>query len=440
MSSPLGPQFNPHQLESACRYIDSYWRRLERFHPRDEGTLVGVPRPYFVPSAANASGFAFEELYYWDTYFIAQGFRDTPRESLVKGMTEDLLSLMQRFGVIPNGGRTYFTSRSQPPLLTSLVRQVYEADGHKAWLEQAMDIAKDEYRRVWMGTAQPHWRNVFHGLSRYYDVNVLHDLAEAESGWDMTTRFGRECLNYIPVDLNALLYKYERDFEWAARELGYSEEADQWHKRALHRRAMMRQYLWDEEQGFYFDYNYVTGKRSKVWSLAGFYPMWVGLDDAVTATRVAHHLERFEAPGGVAATARRPEIHSALPTQWAYPNGWAPLSLIVCEALSRYDFHTEAERVARKWLATNLAGFERTGQFMEKYNVAHPRLEPAAGVYPSQAGFGWTNSVFVRLAQLYLRPEELPNATTKRVGWRQSLGSLAAPLRLAGVKLNRRHV
>src|SRR3978361_140930 len=53
---------------------------------------------------------------------------------------------------------------------------------------------------------------VYKGLSRYYDINYLHDLAEAESGWDMTPRFDRRALNYLPVDLNALLYKYETDF------------------------------------------------------------------------------------------------------------------------------------------------------------------------------------------------------------------------------------
>lgn len=406
--SQLGPQFTPHQTAPAIDYIDAYWKQLERFHPRDEGTLVGVPRPYFVPSAANGSGFAFEELYYWDTYFMARGMIGTPREKLIKGLADDLISLMERYHMIPNAGRTYFTSRSQPPFLTSLILEVHALEGDKRWLDHAMDVAKDEYRTVWMGTTQPNWRQVFNGLSRYYDINVLDDLAEAESGWDMTTRFNRECLSYIPVDLNALLYKYETDFAAAALILGEPEEAGEWQRRAARRKAMMRKYLWNEEKGFYFDYNFMTGRQSEVWSLAGFYPMWVGIDDSSTAARVYQQLERFEAPGGLTATAKQRLPRSRFPTQWAYPNGWAPLQLLVTEGLEHYGYHTAAERVARKWLRSNLTKFEQGGRFYEKYNVIDPAGEPSSGVYPAQVGFGWTNAVFSQLVRRYLRPEEYP--------------------------------
>ncbi len=433
------PQFSSERLERALGYIDAYWSRLERFGPHDEGTLLGVPRPYFVPSAEARGGFNFEEIYYWDTYFIAQGLIGTRREGAVMGLANNLISLQKRFNIIPNAGRSYFTGRSQPPLLTSLIFEVYQAEGNKHWLADALDAAKEEYRTVWLGTRHPNWRQVFHGLSRYYDVNVLHDLAEAESGWDMTTRFNRECLSYIPVDLNALLYKYERDFETGAMILGYLEEAREWAKRALKRKAMMRKYLWDEEKGFYFDYNYLTGKRSNVWSLAGFYPMWAGLDGPKTAARVVRQLDRFEYSGGLSATAAKPLVAMTLPAQWAYPNGWAPLHLIVCEALERYEYHREADRIARKWLRNNLERFEATGEFMEKYNVVDRADEPAPGVYPSQTGFGWTNGVFRRLAITYLRPDELPKNLQLRQGSLQrSLGALPALLPRFSLKLLKR--
>lgn len=420
--SQLGPQFTPRQTAPAIAYIDDYWKRLERFHPRDEGTLVGVPRPYFVPSEANDSGFAFEELYYWDTYFMAQGLIGTTRGRLVKGLADDLISLMERYHMIPNAGRTYFTSRSQPPFLTSLILEVYALEGDKRWLERAMDVAKDEYRTVWMGTTQPNWRQVFNGLSRYYDINVLDDLAEAESGWDMTTRFNRECLSYIPVDLNALLYKYETDFAAAALILGESEEAGEWQKRAARRKAMMRKYLWNKEKGFYFDYNFMTGRQSEVWSLAGFYPMWAGMDGQDTAAHVYLQLERFEEAGGLTATAKQRLPRSNFPTQWAYPNGWAPLQLIVTEGLERCGYHTAAERVARKWIRSNLTKFEQGGQFYEKYNVIDPAGEPSPGVYPAQVGFGWTNAVFSQFVRRYLRPEEYPAVSRTRATHFRVLG------------------
>jgi alpha,alpha-trehalase len=422
VASRLDHTFTPERLAPALTYIDQYWRKLVRYRPHDEGNLIGLPRPYIVPSAGTTN-FAFEEIFYWDSYFMAQGLIGTPWQHLYKGIVEDLMSLMSRYGVIPNAGRTYMTGRSQPPFLTSMILQVYEIEGNKKWLDKSMSIAKDEYRRVWMGTAQPNWRQVFHGLSRYYDVNVLDDLAECESGWDMTTRFHRQALSYIPVDLNALLWRYERDFASAAVLMGETEEAAEWQKLAVRRRAAMKEYLWDDERGCWFDYNFMTGKRSDVWSLAAFYPMWAGMMNEHDAKRLMGNLKKFEYDGGLSTTAQHPIVTMPLPAQWAYPNGWAPLQLIATEGMERYRYHTEAKRIARKWLAGNLAAFEKTGNFYEKYNVVHPSQEPVEGVYPSQTGFGWTNAVFVRLAGRYLAADELPQMQLVGTGksWLQSL-------------------
>lgn len=40
----------------------------------------------------------------------------------VKGMIENFLSVVKRYGFVPNGGRVYYLSRSQPPLLIPMVR------------------------------------------------------------------------------------------------------------------------------------------------------------------------------------------------------------------------------------------------------------------------------------------------------------------------------
>lgn len=398
--------FDPDQVARAAAYIDDHWRLLERFNPHDEGTLLGLPRPYFVPSATGSEGFGFEELYYWDTVFIARAFIGTERHELARGLAENLLSLIQRYGMVPNGSRSYLTSRSQPPLLTSFLWQLYEFDKDPRWIGEGMDIAKNEYRRIWLGTAQPNWRMVHEGLSRYYDTNLLHELAEAESGWDMTNRFDRRCLDFLPVDLNSLLYKYERDFEAAARIHRYFDEADEWARRAQKRAKTMSRLMWNEEKGGFFDYDFRAGKQGSVWSLAAYYPMWAGLASRKQARALVSQLGRFEFSGGLSTTAATPKTHHQMPEQWAYPNGWAPLQLIVIEGLERYGYHEEARRIARKWLRVCLDEFLSKGEFAEKYNVVHPKRPPVEGVYPSQTGFGWTNSIFMDLAQRYLDPHE----------------------------------
>lgn len=211
-------ELTPEDVAEARRYIVNYWKNLERFHPKDDESLLGLPKPYLVPSYLEKTGFDYNELYYWDSYFMVQGMLDKDHQELVMGILEDLIALFTRLKVIPNASRTYLTGRSQPPFLTTFIFDVYQQyELDQDWLKQAIQLAEQEYRTVWMGQKKPNERQVYQGLSRYYDINYLHDLAETESGWDMTPRFDRHALNYLPVDLNALLYKYETDFARAYR-------------------------------------------------------------------------------------------------------------------------------------------------------------------------------------------------------------------------------
>ncbi len=390
-------------VQKPRQYIADYWKELERYHPNDDKTLVGLPYPYLIPSQDGSYG--FNELYYWDSYFMTQSMLDKDHVHLVKGIAEDLLTLLQRFHIIPNASRTYFTGRSQPPFLTSFIFDVYKIEQDKMWLEKAIAIAKEEYENVWMGTAQPNWRQVYRGLSRYYDINTLHDLAEAESGWDMTTRFGRRALHYLPVDLNALLYKYETDFAEAAKILGNEGQAQEWQDKAEYRKKIMNELMWSKTFGIYYDYNFKKDKRGTVSSLATYYPMWAGMVTDKQAKQLVKTLRKFEHKGGLATTDNQPIsqlVPGSMPVQWAFPNGWAPLHFIVVEGLERYGYHEDAERIARKWLQTNLDWFNKHGEFLEKYNVVSPGKPATEGVYPSQKGFGWSNAIFERFCQDYI--------------------------------------
>lgn len=388
-------------LKKALVYIDDYWGKLTHYQPDDKGMAIGLPNAYVVPSADPEVEFIYEEQFYWDSYFTGLGLLKEEHKPLVEGMLENLLHLLRRFEMIPNASAMYQMSHSQPPILTTYIFDVYERFGKSTeWLANHMALAEMEYHTVWMSSRQPHWRLVYKGLNRYYDIHVLHDLAEAESGWDMTTRFERKCLDFLPVDLNSLLYKYETDFARTAEIVGDSRAAKTWHKRAAVRKRAMNELMWGKLRGFYFDYNYENKRLGDVWSLAGFYPMWAGMASDEQAKRMVDNLGKFEKIGGLSTTAglfAYPAIFGSLRTQWAYPNGWAPLQYIVIAGLRRYGYHAEAERIARKWIKTNLDWYHRHGVFLEKYNVVNPKKPPIEGVYPSQTGFAWTNSVFVRL-------------------------------------------
>ena len=399
-------ELTPEDVQAARDYIAAYWKKLERFHPKDDGVLIGVPKPYLVPSYAEGNEFDYHELFYWDSYFMAQGLLDEEHRELVMGILEDLVSIFKRFKIIPNASRLYYTSRSHPPFLSSFIMDVYQAYRlDKKWLNQMMDVAKEEYETVWMGTRKPNVRQIYMGLSRYYDFNYLHEIAETESGWDMTPRFNHKCMDYLPPDLNALLYKYEMDFAHTARIFDDKREAALWEQAARERKRAMDELMWDHLRGLYYDYNYAKKRRGNISSLASYYTMWAGLATEDQARAQVKALKRFEQKGGLATTDALPlgqYVLGSMPTQWAYPNGWAPLQFLTVQGLERYGYHEDARRIAMKWLKANLNWFNEHGVFLEKYNVVSPDKPPAKGLYPSQTGFGWTNAVFERFCQDYI--------------------------------------
>lgn len=403
------PELSEHDVQKAREYIDAYWEKLKRYHPKDDGVLVGLPKPYLVPSYEEGHEFDYNELYYWDSYFMVQGMYDDEHQELIEGILENLMALYKRFGIIPNASRLYLTSRSQPPFLTTFIFEVYDRYGKdKKWLKKAMKVARSEYETVWMGVQKPNARQVYRGLSRYYDFNYLHDIAETESGWDMTPRFNRKALNYLPVDLNALLYKYETDFARAEKIFGHEAKAGEWLDKAVTRKLTVDHLMWSPSRDMYYDYNYVKERRGNVSSLATYFPMWAGMVSDEQAKELVKALRKFEKKGGLATTDQQfnqrvpTALNAAMPTQWAYPNGWAPLQLIVIQGLQRYGYHDDARRIAMKWLRTNLDWYKKHHVFLEKYNVVQPDQPPVKGLYPSQTGFGWTNAVFERLCQDFI--------------------------------------
>jgi alpha,alpha-trehalase len=384
------------RFQPVLEHIDTLWTSLVRHNPNDVGTLVGLEHPYLVPAA---DGAMFQEMYYWDSYFMALGVVGTPLEGMIPGLAENLAQMMRRFLVIPNGSRFYFTSRSQPPFFTQLVwlaHTVKERRGDAdlgTWLSDMLEVAVLEQETVWRGNKQPHDRLHESGLSRYFDINYLHDLACCESGWDHSTRCDERWLDHLPVDLNSILYVCELDIARMAATLGKPDLETFWNARAEQRTQTIRHMLWDDGQGFFVDYDFAHSRLNPHASLAGFYPLWAGIATPEQAARaVRDWLPRFLQPGGLVTT-----LEAKAGRQWASPNGWAPLQLIVAQALERYGFANEARAIKQQWCERVTDVFERTGALWEKYDVvaADPSSGHAEeGVYGQVKGFGWTNAVY----------------------------------------------
>ncbi|WP_299104277.1 trehalase family glycosidase, partial [uncultured Bradyrhizobium sp.] len=93
-------------------HITSLWPVLTREPevPAPGSSLLELPRRHVVP------GGRFRELYYWDSYFTMLGLVRSDRQDLVEDMIAVFGSLIDRYGHIPNGTRSYYLSRSHPPV------------------------------------------------------------------------------------------------------------------------------------------------------------------------------------------------------------------------------------------------------------------------------------------------------------------------------------
>ncbi|HEX6910485.1 MAG TPA: alpha,alpha-trehalase TreF [Longimicrobium sp.] len=433
-------------------HIRALWPALTR-QPDARGgasSLIPLPHAYVVP------GGRFREVYYWDSYFTMLGLVESGRLDLVGSMLDNFAYLVRTIGHVPNGNRTYYLGRSQPPYLAAMVG-LYARAADTAQALRWLDALEAEHA-FWMdgadrlapGTAHRRAVRLPDGalLNRYWDdrpeprpesyredwtlAQTLPEgqrerfyrnvRAAAESGWDFSSRWMRdprdlrtlETTELAPVDLNSLLYHAERTIA-ALRAFrgrpGDAEAAARFTAAAEARRAALRAAAYDPPGGWFYDVRWRTGERvADRPTLAAAAPLYFGLATAQQGRAVADRLERdFLRAGGFVTTL----VTSG--QQWDAPNGWPPLQWLAIEGARRYGRADLADRARGRWLALNRRVYAATGKMTEKYDVVDPQRPAGGGEYPTQDGFGWTNGVALALsrqAQAAVRPR--PRGTEAR--------------------------
>ncbi|MGN0191492.1 MAG: trehalase family glycosidase, partial [Candidatus Cryptobacteroides sp.] len=424
------PRLEAKEVDKVLSFISSSWDKTVRSNTEDCPPRLGLPEPYTVPSISGA----FQELYYWDTFFTNEGLMLDGRVDLARSNVENMLYLVEKYGKMLNGSAVWFLNRSQPPFLSLMVRSIYEKTGDREWLKKVLPSLEKEYA-FWMDR-----RMTPCGLNRYgneapdsdklefikllksrfgesfrteglSEADLLeigsHYISEAESGWDFTPRFDGRCGDFCPVDLNALLYAYEENFARFKRELG--ENGDSWDKAASNRSKLMRKLMRDPSSGMYYDYDFTADRRSGVPSSAVFALLFCGVvskDDArkiVDATLAgASETTLLEYPYGVSSCAR---CDCKYAFQWAFPNGWAPNNYLAVFGLDRYGFTGEASRLAGKYVNMVTESFVKTGNLWEKYNVVEGNIN-VSNEYEMPTMMGWTAGTYRSLcAYLGLGPQ-----------------------------------
>lgn len=136
--------FKTNPDHSIDEHINALWPVLTRnADVRKTGTLIPLPKSYIVP------GGRFGEVYYWDSYFTMLGLEVSPNSRYMIGnMVDNFAYLLDTIGFIPNGNRTYYLTRSQPPFFSMMVDLWTKADS-QASLAQYLPALENEYT-FWM--------------------------------------------------------------------------------------------------------------------------------------------------------------------------------------------------------------------------------------------------------------------------------------------------
>lgn len=447
---PKTPQLNYITKETdVVMHIKNLWGVLKR--EKDNvvvgSSLLPLPYPYIVP------GGRFREIYYWDSYFTMLGLKESGEKEMMENMVKNFAYLINTYGHIPNGNRSYYISRSQPPFFSMMVELLASVKGDAVY-KQFLSALEKEYA-YWMegaatlkpGQAYKRVVKLKDGtiLNRYWDesntprqesykedvetaeeaVNRMLSFttfangvaaeaaskkvriltyrnlrAGAASGWDFSSRWfvdpqsisTIQTIDLLPVDLNSLLLHLDKTIMKAK---GKTISAA-----GVKRSNAITKYFWNKELGYFTDYNFVTKQQQTNITAAGMFPfvvMHFGPDAmpemGAKAAKVLR--EKLLKPGGVLST----EFTTG--QQWDAPNGWAPLQWMTIVALENCYQKELAKEIAMRWIKLNKDVFARTGKMMEKYNVVDLKLDAGGGEYPSQDGFGWTNGVLLALMKKY---------------------------------------
>jgi alpha,alpha-trehalase len=427
-----GAEYHTVAGQDVREHIDQLWTVLER-KPDDQRpytSRLALPGRYIVP------GGRFNEIYYWDSYFTMLGLEESGRHDLVLAMLANFAWLIDQYGHIPNGNRSYYLSRSQPPFFAAMVELAAARDGKSVYTKFLPQLRR-EYE-FWMegaaslspGSAHRRVVRLADGaiLNRYWDdrdtpreeaykedittarsagrsASEIHRnlRAAAESGWDFSSRWFADgktlatirTTDLVPPDLNSLLYQLERTVANGCEASGDAGCAKDMKSKAQARRVAMARYLWNAQAGAFTDYDWRAKKPGTQVTAATLYPLYFKIADEAQARAVAQSVRTvLLRPHGIATT--------AVPTgqQWDAPNGWAPLQWIAIRGLKNYGEDVLADTIAQRWVSKNLEVFRGTGKLVEKYDVVGAAAG-GGGEYPLQDGFGWTNGVLRKLLAMY---------------------------------------
>jgi alpha,alpha-trehalase len=382
--------------------------------------------PFIVP------GERFREFYYWDSYWIIRGLLTCGMNSTARGIILNALDLIDQFGFIPNGARIYYLTRSQPPLLSEMIRFYYDNTGDVELLKYALPLLEREYN-YWMSSHAVKLDGGF-TLNRFYtdakhprpesykeDVHSAQDMTEkqaedfyshviagAESGEDFTARWfasgsdlrSISTSSFLPVGLNSIMYKYEANMKYFYQIIGSNSPYVNYERALIDRKNAFDRYFWNQTTFQWHDYSLSNNSQIVRSYPSNWFPIWAGAYNESMSDGLLQSLENsgLLQKGGVLSTT----LESG--EQWDSPNAWAPHQSLIVEVLLQLATPQSvelAEIIATRWINSAHLTYQSTRMMHEKYNALIPGAYGSGGEYPPQVGFGWSNAVILEFLSIY---------------------------------------
>ncbi|XP_008799558.1 probable trehalase [Phoenix dactylifera] len=441
--------------------VHSLWKNLSRRvsdevrERPEQHTLLPLPWPVVVP------GSRFREVYYWDSYWIIRGLLASKMYDTAKSIVNNLISLIEIYGYVLNGARTHYSNRSQPPLLSSMVFEIYMRTGDLAFVKKSLPSLLKEHS-FWNSAIHKviiqDLQGCKHSVSHYYAMwnkprpesatideesasnlttasqkeNFYRQVAStAESGWDFSSRWMSNSsdlttlatTSIIPVDLNAFIYKMELDIAFFAKLIGDNSTSEKFLAASKARQAAIKSIFWNSEMEQWLDYWLISKSNCEEvyqWEAhyqnrnifaSNFIPLWIetyNTDLCKDGTMVEKVLKSLQSSGLLHVAGIATSL-SNTGQQWDFPNGWAPLQHMIVEGLTKSgskEAKSVAEDIAIRWIRTNYAAYMKTGAMHEKYDVEACGKIGGGGEYKPQTGFGWSNGVVLAFLEEFGWPRD----------------------------------
>ena len=416
----------------------TYYKKYETLEDNQKDTYLKFDGNFFV------LGGRFNEMYYWDTYWIVIGLVACDLEDEAFNLIKSFVNIIESKGFIPNGTRKYYLNRSQPPFFPHMLFYLYENTENQKIrnfiLSKGLDAAIEEHRffmkvkvtgeetentfNVYkVHSDKPRFESYKDDLKTYknsnYNENIYSNIATAaESGWDFSSRWliddnllhTNDIINIVPVDLNAIVLRNEQIIHYflniKSNIKGYllsTYFARQYRDVINCRLTAINNFLWNKNENVWNDFNTKTKKfTDKKFYISNLYPLFWMKDvskNTIYSILYKYKQELFGFIGGIPVSGK--SENEQCNQQWDYPNVWAPYTQLFIEFLLKSDEKELALHAARSFYLSVKDKFLNSGYFFEKYNCENLGKQGDGGEYAVVNGFGWTNGTIVWLIKTF---------------------------------------